>query len=74
LPPDDTVTIAELQELFEAAGCRTQADFAELLGITQGHVSHLLSGDKKIVPGTLLLLFRRLQAEYVSSKKRRAPG
>jgi transcriptional regulator with XRE-family HTH domain len=68
---DDNVTIEELRELSDAAGCQTQADFAALLGITQSHVSRLLSGEKRVGPGTLLLLIRRLQAEYLPPKKRR---
>jgi transcriptional regulator with XRE-family HTH domain len=44
-------------------GCRTQAEFAQALGITQARVSQILSGSHPVKPGPLLVLIRKLQAE-----------
>ena len=68
----DTVTPEELKQLAAAMKCPTQELFAEALGVTQAYVSQLYSGQKSVKPGPLLNLIRRLQAEYLPGKKRRA--
>lgn len=68
----DMVTPDELRALAEAMGCHTQKDLAEALGITQPRVSQILSGKHPIKPGALLTLIRRLQAQYLHARKRRA--
>lgn len=68
----DTVTPEELKQLAAAMKCPTQEMFAEELGVTQAYVSQLYSGQKRVKPGPLLNLIRRLQAEHLPGKKKRA--
>lgn len=70
-PPADTVSPAELRQLADAMGCRTQKELAELLGISQPRVSQILTGAYPLRPGPLLTLVRELQSRYVHGKRSR---
>jgi len=48
-------------------GCRTQAELAKRLGVTQARVSQILSGAYPVKPGALMQLIRALQSAYQSS-------
>lgn len=49
--------VSEIRRRLKASG-RTQGELATFLGVTEGHVSHLLSGNKRMA----LDLFRRIEA------------
>ncbi|MGE3598925.1 MAG: helix-turn-helix domain-containing protein [Dehalococcoidia bacterium] len=63
--PDDTVSAAEIRTLADAMGCRTQAQLAQRLGVTQPRISQILSGAHPVKKGTLMQLIRTLQAAYL---------
>ncbi len=75
LPPDAAVTAegvtpaitaGQLTALGERLGCRSQTEFAEQLGITQGMLSHLLTGRRQIQDGPLLrLVVQQLREQRV---------
>ena len=46
-------------------GCRTQAQLAERLGVTQPRVSQILSGTHPVKRGALMQFIRTLQATYL---------
>jgi hypothetical protein len=65
-PPssDDAVTADDVRVLATAMGCRTQAELAKRLGVTQARVSQILSGAYPVKPGALMQLIRALQTTY----------
>lgn len=71
---DGTVSILELRELQRALGCKTQGEFADVLGVDQSYISKLYTGEKVVRPGTLLNFIRHLQALHVPGKRKQAPG
>lgn len=64
------VTAGDLRELAGALGCRTQADLARALGITQARVSQILTGRHPLKPGALQTLIQQLRAQHVGKKRR----
>ena len=61
------ITSLDVRVLAEAMGCRTQAELAQRLGVTQARVSQILSGAYPVKPGALMQLIRALQATYLGS-------
>lgn len=59
-----SITVAEMRQLADAMGCRTQSDLGERLGITQSRVSQILSGSHPVKRGPLMTLVRALQAKH----------
>lgn len=59
--PGQTVSADEVRKLAERLGCKTQADLADELGISQPRVSQILSGRHPVKDGPLLRLIRQLQ-------------
>lgn len=63
---EPVITIAQLDGLAKKLGCRSRTEFAEALGLSQGHVSNLYAGRKQILHGPLhLLLIERLKQHRV---------
>lgn len=50
------ITAAQLAALGERMGYDSQTEFAAALGITQGYLSHLLTGKRQLVHGPLLMV------------------
>lgn len=57
----ETVSAEEVRKLAVRLGCRTQADLADALGISQPRVSQILTGRHPVKRGPLLRLIRQLQ-------------
>jgi transcriptional regulator with XRE-family HTH domain len=66
----ELVSPIEMRELSAALGCQTQAELAQVLGITQGRISQILSGKHPVRRGALLTLIRQLQAQTIHKKNR----
>jgi transcriptional regulator with XRE-family HTH domain len=64
---EDTISAAEIRTLADAMGCRTQAELAQRLGVTQPRVSQILSGAHPVRKGPLMQLIRTLQATHLET-------
>lgn len=62
------MSATEIRELAQALGCRTQADLAARLGVTQPRVSQILSGTNPVKAGALMTLIRTLQASHLPKR------
>ena len=69
-----TVTPEEMRELATALGCRTQADLAGVLGVSQPRISQILSGKYPVRPGPLLTLIRQFQAQTIDRRRGSSSG
>lgn len=61
---EPVVTIGDLDALADRLQLTDRASFAESLGITRGHLSHLYAGSRQIVPSALLVLIHDRLREH----------